>query len=159
MVQPVVRGDIEALLGIVREPKLGHFLVFGLGGVFAEAINDIAMIPVTASTQQIRDALGRTRLGAVLTSSRWRGDRSADQFVTAAVAPWVPVIHPCWSGGMPVLVEGAAEPVRSADIEARGPLWIGHRFRAAGTAVRRYGASGGAVLVIELLELPQRVQD
>ena len=72
---------------------------------------------------------------------------------------WVPVIHPCWSGGMPVLVEGAAEPVRSADIEARGPLWIGHRFRAAGTAVRRYGASGGAVLVIELLELPQRVQD
>jgi hypothetical protein len=29
---------------------------------------------------------------------------------------WVPVIHPCWSGSVPVLVEGAAEPIASADI-------------------------------------------
>jgi len=41
---------------------------------------------------------------------------------------WVPIIHPCWSGGMPVLVEDAAEPVPSADIEVRDPLGIGNRF-------------------------------
>ncbi len=43
-------------------------------------------------------------------------------------AVWVPVIHPCWSGSMPVLVEGAAEPVPSADIQARDPLRIGNRI-------------------------------
>jgi len=40
----------------------------------------------------------------------------------------VPIIHPCWSGCMPVLVEGAAEPVSSADIQLRDPLRIGNRF-------------------------------
>jgi hypothetical protein len=40
----------------------------------------------------------------------------------------VPIIHPRWSGGISILVEGAAEPVPSADIEARDPLRIGNRF-------------------------------
>jgi len=40
----------------------------------------------------------------------------------------VPIIHPCWSGSMPVLVEGAAEPVASADVEVRDLLRIGNRF-------------------------------
>ena len=41
---------------------------------------------------------------------------------------WVPIIHPCWSGSMPVLVEGPAEPVSSADIEVRDPPRMGNRF-------------------------------
>jgi len=44
------------------------------------------------------------------------------------VALRVPIIHQCWSGCMPVLVEGAAEPVSSADIQLRDPLRIGNRF-------------------------------
>jgi hypothetical protein len=44
-------------------------------------------------------------------------------------ALWVPIIHPCWSGGMPILVEGAPEPVPSADIQLRDPLTIGNRLR------------------------------
>jgi len=41
---------------------------------------------------------------------------------------WVPIIHPCWSGSMPVLVEGAAEPVPSGDIQLRDTLTIGNRL-------------------------------
>ena len=41
---------------------------------------------------------------------------------------WVPIIHPCWSGSMPVLVEGATEPVPSADIQLCDPLTIGNRL-------------------------------
>jgi Tetratricopeptide repeat len=44
-----------------------------------------------------------------------------------AVTLWVPIVHPCWSGSMSVLVEGAAEPVPSADVEVRDPLRIGSR--------------------------------
>ena len=43
-------------------------------------------------------------------------------------ALWVPIIHPCWSGSMPVLVKGAAEPVPSADIQLRDPLRTGNRI-------------------------------
>ena len=44
------------------------------------------------------------------------------------LALWVPIIHPCWSGSMSILVEGAAESVPSADIEVRDALRIGNRF-------------------------------
>ena len=44
------------------------------------------------------------------------------------IAVWVPIIHPCWSRGMLVLVEGAAEAVPSADIQLRDLLRIGDQF-------------------------------
>ena len=40
---------------------------------------------------------------------------------------WVPNIHPCWSGGVLVFAEDAAEPVPSSDVQARDPLGIGDR--------------------------------
>lgn len=86
LVQPAVHGEIEALLGIVHEPGLGYFLMFGLGGVFAEAIKDVAIVPVTASAERIRTALSRTRLGAVLASKRWPRADSTGQFVAACQA-------------------------------------------------------------------------
>jgi hypothetical protein len=60
--------------------------MFGLGGVFAEAIKEVALVPVTASAERIRTALSRTRLGAVLASKRWRGADSTAQFVAACQA-------------------------------------------------------------------------
>jgi hypothetical protein len=41
---------------------------------------------------------------------------------------WVPIIHPSRSGGMPVLMEDAAEPVASADIEVHDLPGIGDWF-------------------------------
>jgi hypothetical protein len=41
---------------------------------------------------------------------------------------WVPIIHPCWSGSILVLVEDAAEPVLSTDVEVRDLLRVGYRF-------------------------------
>ena len=49
----------------------------------------------------------------------------------------VPIIHPCWSAGMPVLVEGAAEPVLSADVQLRDqPLTVGHPGRSFSSTAR-----------------------
>jgi hypothetical protein len=50
------------------------------------------------------------------------------RLITRKWTLWVPIIHLCWSGRMPVLVEGAAEPVPSADIEVRDLLRIGNRL-------------------------------
>ena len=72
---------------------------------------------------------------------------------------WVPIIHPCWSRGMSVLVDGAAESVPSADVEVRDPLRIGNRF---GKRAQRCGSSEspvGPVLVVEVLELPEGVRE
>jgi hypothetical protein len=37
----------------------------------------------------------------------------------------VPIIYPCWSDDMPILVEDAVEPVPSVDIQLRDPLRSG----------------------------------
>ncbi|OLO25834.1 hypothetical protein PZ61_0236000 [Streptomyces sp. MNU77] len=79
-VQPQVEGDIEALAGIVSEPGLGHFVVFGLGGVYTEALSDVAMVPAEAGRDEIRAALARTRLGAVLRSPRRKSQDTLDGF-------------------------------------------------------------------------------
>ena len=42
-------------------------------------------------------------------------------------ALWVPIIHPCWSGSMPVLVEDAAEAVASFYMEEGGGAGLGDR--------------------------------
>jgi hypothetical protein len=55
------------------------------------------------------------------------------------VAVWVPIIHPYWSGSMPILAEGAAEPVPPADIEVHDLLRIviGPGSGRRGAAARR----------------------
>src|SRR5690242_17726063 len=72
---------------------------------------------------------------------------------------WVPIIHPCWSGSILVLVEDAAEPVPSMYVEARDLLRVGYRF---GERAQGCGSPEGPVrpvLVVEVLELPQRMQE
>ncbi|WP_029430738.1 acetate--CoA ligase family protein [Blastococcus sp. URHD0036] len=85
MVQPMATGEVEALLGVVTEPRLGRFVVFGLGGVFTEDLRDVAMVPVWASPEQMRTALSATRLGAVLHSPRRQAGASTERFLDAIV--------------------------------------------------------------------------
>ena len=60
---------------------------------------------------------------------------------------------------MSVLVEGAAEPVPSADIKVRDPLGIGNRFRERAQWCGSLESPVGPVIVIEVLELSERVQE
>ena len=43
LVQEMVRGEREFMLGMKRDPQYGPYVSFGLGGVFAEAFGDVAI--------------------------------------------------------------------------------------------------------------------
>jgi acyl-CoA synthetase (NDP forming) len=43
LVQRMVRGGKEVLLGMAREPHFGPILMFGLGGIFVEVLRDVAV--------------------------------------------------------------------------------------------------------------------
>lgn len=43
LVQPMVKGAHEVILGGVRDPQFGPLVLFGLGGIFVEVMGDIAL--------------------------------------------------------------------------------------------------------------------
>lgn len=42
LVQEMVKGEIEVMAGVVKDASFGHLIMFGLGGVFTEALKDVA---------------------------------------------------------------------------------------------------------------------
>jgi len=71
IVQPMLRGALEAIAGVSRADGVGLVLIAGLGGVFAEALRDIATWPIPASRASIEAGIGKSGLGRILRSPRW----------------------------------------------------------------------------------------
>ena len=42
MIAPMIEKGIEVILGAKIDPVFGPFIVFGLGGIYAEAIKDLS---------------------------------------------------------------------------------------------------------------------
>src|SRR3990172_1526259 len=42
LIQEMVRGGKEVILGMVRDPQFGPMLMFGLGGIYVEALKDVS---------------------------------------------------------------------------------------------------------------------
>ena len=72
MAQP----GIEMILGARRDPQWGPVLAVGLGGIFAEAIADIRILPIGLDPAEIEAELRRLR-GAKLLAGM-RGAKPAD---------------------------------------------------------------------------------
>ncbi len=41
LVQPMLKGDLELIAGIIRDPQFGPAVMLGLGGVRAEIYKDV----------------------------------------------------------------------------------------------------------------------
>jgi acetyl-CoA synthetase (ADP-forming) len=54
LVQQKIRGKREFVAGLIRDPQLGPCVMFGLGGIFTEALGDVAC---RAAPLEIGDAL------------------------------------------------------------------------------------------------------
>ena len=42
LVQEMIAGDRELVMGLVRDPQFGPCVMFGLGGIFTEALSDVS---------------------------------------------------------------------------------------------------------------------
>jgi len=49
LVQEMLEGGVEVIIGTTRDPVFGHVIMFGLGGIFVEALRDVSfrIAPVT----------------------------------------------------------------------------------------------------------------
>lgn len=109
VVQRMVPGGIEAIVGLTDEPGIGQFLVCGLGGIYAEDLNDVTVMPLSSSRDRMHRMLASSSLGRILTSRRRKSE--------VGIGALTDVL--CGLRDLAVAAEGAIE---SVDIN---PLVIG----------------------------------
>ncbi|MFT5539217.1 MAG: acyl-CoA synthetase (NDP forming) [Alphaproteobacteria bacterium] len=105
IVQPMVASEVELIAGLTYEPPLGHFLVFGLGGIHTEILGDVSLLPTGLSRARIRAQLAASRTGKVLAAL------SGDKEPGALIDSFTDTL--C---GLQQLAESFADRIHSVDI-------------------------------------------
>ncbi len=70
IVQEMVEGGQEVILGATRDPQFGHLVMFGLGGIFAEHVKDVAFRIAPLTTVDARELVGSIRAFPILEGVR-----------------------------------------------------------------------------------------
>lgn len=70
MVQRWVEGQIELFVGMRRDPLLGPFLLVGLGGLWVELIDDVAVWPLPVDASRALRMLEETKASELLSGFR-----------------------------------------------------------------------------------------
>jgi hypothetical protein len=66
IVQPRLRSSAELIVGVSHERALGHFLVAGLGGVYAEVLDEVVLLPIPLARSTMLRRISESRLGRLL---------------------------------------------------------------------------------------------
>jgi acyl-CoA synthetase (NDP forming) len=78
LVEPMARAGLELIVGARRDPDWGPVLLVGLGGLFAEVLHDIRMLPLGLDAPAIVDELRKLKAAALLTGFRGAPPRDLD---------------------------------------------------------------------------------
>jgi acetyltransferase len=76
LVQEMVTGGREVLLGMNRDPQFGPLVAFGLGGIYVEALKDVAFRVAPFSRQEAQEMIREIRSYPLLEGVR--GEAPAD---------------------------------------------------------------------------------
>jgi acetate---CoA ligase (ADP-forming) len=70
-------GGIETVLGVARDPEMGPVVMFGMGGILIELIDDVGFAPPFLDHEQAAALIAATRAGRVLDG--YRGNAPSDR--------------------------------------------------------------------------------
>jgi acetate---CoA ligase (ADP-forming) len=65
LLQPMVPAKYELIVGVARQAALGHFLIVGLGGLHAELLDTVLLLPIELEVTAMRARIAASRLGAL----------------------------------------------------------------------------------------------
>jgi acetate---CoA ligase (ADP-forming) len=83
LVEKMSAPGIELIVGVRNDPDWGPVLLIGVGGVFAEALNDVRLIPPDLPVEVIVEEILQLKCAALL--SGFRGSRAIDVKAVADV--------------------------------------------------------------------------
>lgn len=118
LLAPMVRSDLEIMMGATRHPQFGSVLVVAAGGVDVEALNDTATVVLPAGADVIRAALMRLHISRRFAAHRSRPAIDVDALaaVIHRFANWFcdqPAIHSVDVN--PLMVENAESRITIVD--------------------------------------------
>ncbi len=76
LVQPMLRDGIEAIIGMTQDPSFGPVIMFGLGGVYVELLEDVAFRVHPLTDRDARELVRSVRGYPLLEG--WRGAPAGD---------------------------------------------------------------------------------
>ena len=77
LVAPMLRGNRELIAGLADDPQFGMTVVLGIGGIFAEALADVAIRLVPIARVDAEDMIDELRTQALL--GPFRGEPAVDR--------------------------------------------------------------------------------
>jgi acetyltransferase len=84
LIQPMLKGDLELIAGIVRDPQFGPAAMLGLGGVWAEVYKDVVFRMVPLNKEEIFEMISDLK-GQVLL----KGYRGSKPVKIESLADWL----------------------------------------------------------------------
>ncbi len=84
--QRMIGGGIEVILGVKRDPTLGPLIMFGLGGVYAEALADVSFRLAPLTQADAEEMIGEVRSAKLLGGLRGAAPSDISALTNAILA-------------------------------------------------------------------------
>lgn len=76
MIQEMISGGKEVIIGITRDTQFGHMIMFGFGGIYVEVLKDVSFRIVPLSKEDAHEMIRETKVFPLLRGVR--GEAEAD---------------------------------------------------------------------------------
>ena len=86
LVQEMVKGDRELMIGMTRDEQFGPSVMFGLGGIFTEILEDVVFRLAPLSLSDAREMMSEIRSAKILNSVRGMARVNQPMLARAIVA-------------------------------------------------------------------------
>lgn len=77
LVTPMAKKGVEVILGVIRDPIFGPVLMFGLGGIFVEILEDVAFRAIPLSRRDAEEMVDQIKARKILDGVR--GEKAVDR--------------------------------------------------------------------------------
>ena len=86
LVQPMIKGGRELVIGMVRDPQFGPCVMFGLGGIWTEILGDVTFRPAPLDESDAMEMLTEIRGSKILGAVRGMEAANLDSLVQCLIA-------------------------------------------------------------------------
>jgi len=77
LVTPMAKKGVEVIVGVIRDPIFGPVLMFGLGGIFVEILEDVAFRAIPLSRRDAEEMVEQIKAKKILAGVR--GEKAVDK--------------------------------------------------------------------------------